>query len=57
MEGWRVSVGVGVEDSYTLGAYSCRVPNTFFPRAGNMYVGCNACIEIACIGVNRTFPA
>lgn len=58
LQGKRVRVGV--EDSYTLGAYSCRVPNTFFLYAAPVtctYVGRSACIEIACTGVNRTFPA
>lgn len=59
VRGKRVGVGGVEEDSYTLGAYSCRVPNTFFPRACNTYVGRDACIEIACTQamVNRTFPA
>lgn len=48
VRGKRVGVGGVEEDSYTLGAYSCRVPNTFFPRACNTYVGRDACIEIAC---------
>lgn len=48
IEGCRVSARVGVEDSYTLGAYSCRVPNTFFPRAGNMYVRLQ-CVHRNCL--------
>lgn len=47
VRGKRVGAGRVEEDSYTLGAYSCRVPNTFFPRACNTYVGRGACIEIA----------